>query len=113
MQFGLLTGKFNKQTRFNKNDHRHLRLEPGFLSILLDALEDFWHIADKYKVDKTIFALSFIINHAGVSTIIPGIKTPEQAEKNTKSTVIISENDMSMLHQLFDEKFNVLVNKMV
>jgi len=113
LQFGLLTGKFNKETRFNKNDHRYFRLEPKFLSDTLDAMEDVWHLVEKYKVDKTSFALSFILNHPGVSTVIPGIKTPQQAEKNTKPLITISEDDMILLHQLFDAKFNKLVDKMV
>jgi aryl-alcohol dehydrogenase-like predicted oxidoreductase len=113
LQFGLLSGKFNKETRFNKNDHRYFRLKPEFLSELLDALDDVWHLAEKYNVDKSTFALSFILNHSGVSTVIPGIKTPEQAEKNTKPITAISEDDMNLLHQLFENKFNALVDKMV
>ena len=113
LQFGLLTGKFNKQTRFNKNDHRHFRLPPEFLTRLLEAINEVWAIAEKYNVDKTTFDLSFIMNHTGVSTVIPGIKTPEQATKNTKPIVTISEDDMNLLHQLFDKKFNALVHKML
>jgi aryl-alcohol dehydrogenase-like predicted oxidoreductase len=113
LQFGLLTGKFNKGTRFNKNDHRYFRLGPEFLAILLDALDEVWQIQEKYNIDKTTFALSFILNHLGVSTVIPGIKTPEQAEKNTKPIIKISEEDMNLLHQLFEDKFNVLVEKMI
>lgn len=113
LQFGLLTGKFNKETRFNKNDHRYFRLEPKFLSDMLDAMEDVWYLVEKYKVDKTTFALSFILNHAGISTVIPGIKTPQQAEKNTKPLITIDEDDMNLLHQLFDAKFDKLIDKMV
>ena len=113
LQFGLLTGKFNKETTFNKNDHRHFRLPPEFLTRLLEAINAVWEIAAKYNVDKTTFALSFIMNHTEVSTVIPGIKTPEQAEKNTKSIVTISEDDMNSIHQLFDKKFNALVDKML
>jgi aryl-alcohol dehydrogenase-like predicted oxidoreductase len=113
LQFGLLTGKFNKETRFNKNDHRFFRLEPRFLANLLKALEDVWHLAEKYNVDKTTFALSYILNHKGVSIVIPGIKTPEQAEKNTKPIISISKEDMNFIHQLFEERFNGLVDKMV
>ena len=113
LQFGLLTGKFNKETTFNKNDHRHFRLPPEFLTRLLEAINEVWAIAEKYNVDKTTFALSFIMNHTGVSTVIPGIKTPEQAEKNTKPIVTISEDDMNFIHQLFDKKFNALVDKML
>lgn len=113
LQFGLLTGKFNKQTRFEKNDHRFFRLKPELLSELLDSLDDVWKISEKYKVDKTTFALSFIMNHSGVSTVIPGIKTPQQAEDNTKPLVKIENEDLTRLHKMFDERFNKLVDKMV
>lgn len=113
LQFGLLTGKFNKQTRFEKNDHRFFRLKPELLSELLDSLNDVWKISEKYKVDKTTFALSFIMNHSGVSTVIPGIKTPQQAEDNTKPLVKIENEDLTRLHKMFDERFNKLVDKMV
>ena len=113
LQFGLLTGKFKKGTRFDKNDHRHFRLPPQFLVELIDALDDVWRISEKYNVDKTTFALSFIMNHPGVSTIIPGIKTPEQAEKNTKSLIKIDEEDMNIIYKMFDQKFDKLVNRMV
>lgn len=113
LQFGLLTGKFTRKTKFNKNDHRHFRLPPEFLARLLEAIDDVWEVAVKYNVDKTTFALSFIMNHIGVSTVIPGIKTFEQAEKNTKPIITISEDDMNFIHQLFEDKFNLLVDKMV
>lgn len=112
LQFGLLTGKFTKETKFDKNDHRSFRLNPEFLSELLDALEDVWKISEKYKVDKVTFALSFIMNHKGVSTVIPGIKTPEQAIKNTHPLLEISQKDLDSIHQLFETKFDSLVDKM-
>jgi len=112
LQFGLLTGKFTKDTRFDKNDHRSFRLKPEFLTELLDALEDVWKISDKYNVDKVTFALSFIMNHKGVSTVIPGIKTPQQAIKNTQPLIKISEEDLNEIHRLFELKFDALVSKM-
>lgn len=112
LQFGLLTGKFTKETKFESNDHRSFRLKPELLSELISALEDLWKISEKYNVDKTTFALSFIVNHTGVSTVIPGIKTPEQAVKNTQPLIKISENDLNFLHELFNKKFDELVSKM-
>ncbi len=113
LQFGLLTGKFNKNTKFEKNDHRYFRLPPEFLAELIDTLESVWTLTDKYGISKTSLALSFILNHSGVSTVIPGIKTPEQAEMNTQQLVKIAEDDMKVLYQLFEKKFNSLVDKMV
>lgn len=112
LQFGLLTGKFTKRSRFNKNDHRFFRLKPEFLSELIDSLDDVWMLSEKYNVDKTTFALSFILNHPEVSTVIPGIRNPEQAEKNTREPIKINESDMQLIYKLFDEKFDSLVNKM-
>lgn len=113
LQFGLLTGKFNKNTMFGKNDHRYFRLPPEFLAELIDNLESVWALTDKYRISKTSLALSFILNHSGVSTVIPGIKTPEQAEMNTQQLIKINTQDMNFLHNLFEEKFNKLVDKMV
>ena len=113
LQFGLLTGKFSKDTKFEKNDHRSFRLKKEFLSELLDALEDVFKLSEKYNVDKTTFALSFIMNHKGVSTVIPGIKTPEQAIKNTQPLIKISEDDLNFLYELFNKKFDELVSKML
>ncbi|WP_337873002.1 aldo/keto reductase [Ignavibacterium sp.] len=112
LQFGLLTGKFTKETKFEPNDHRSFRLKPEFLSELIDALEDVSKISENYNVDKTSFALSFIMNHTGVSTVIPGIKTPDQAMKNTKPPIRISDDDLYFLHELFNKKFDELVSKM-
>lgn len=113
LQFGLLTGKFNKEKRFSKNDHRFFRLPPEFLSELLESLEDVWSLQKKYKISKTSFALSYILSIDGISTVIPGIKTPEQAELNTKDIVKIDDDDIISLHNLFETKFDKLVNKMV
>jgi aryl-alcohol dehydrogenase-like predicted oxidoreductase len=113
LHFGLLTGKFNKNTSFKENDHRNARLQPEFLSELLDELENVWPIDEKYKISKTSFALSFILNHTGISTVIPGIKTPEQAQMNTKDIIKIDEEDLDYLHKLFENKFDDLVKKMI
>lgn len=112
LQFGLLTGKFSKDTKFEKNDHRSFRLKPELLTELLDALENVFKLSEKYNVDKTTFALSFIMNNQGVSTVIPGIKTPEQAIKNTQPLIKISGDDLKFLHDLYNIKFDELVSKM-
>jgi aryl-alcohol dehydrogenase-like predicted oxidoreductase len=113
LQFGLLTGKFSKEKRFKKNDHRYFRLPPEFLTELLESLDDVWNIQEKYKISRTSFALSFVLSVDGISTVIPGIKTPEQAELNTNDIMKIDKEDMSIIHRLFESKFNMLVDKMV
>jgi len=81
--------------------------------LLLDALDEVWPLATKYKISKTSLALSFILNHRGISSVIPGIKSPEQSEMNIKDLISIDEEDLKLLHRLFEEKFDELVGKMV
>lgn len=101
LQFGLLTGKFSKKTKFDKNDHRKFRLPPEVLDLAIEKLDLVWKIAEKYNVSKTNFALSFILNHSEVSTVIPGIKTVKQAEENSQDIVKLSEDDLKLLHEYF------------
>lgn len=111
LQFGLLTGKFSKETRFDKNDHRSFRLTPDILELASDKLVLVWEIAENYRVSKTNFALSFIINHREVSTVIPGIKTVRQAEENSQDIIILSEDDLKLLHEYFKSDLIKLVEK--
>ena len=113
LQFGLLTGKFNKDTRFDKNDHRVFRLTPRILSDSLDALEDVWPFAEKYNISKTSLSLAFITAHKEVSTVIPGIKTAEQAVLNCEPvSVDLPEEFLESMHKLYETKMHRLVELM-
>jgi len=112
LQFGLLTGKFNKDTTFPDTDHRSFRLTPEILRQSLKDLEPVWSIAEKYPTSLASFALSFILSHHEVSTVIPGIKTPEQAIGNTKDIFSLSAEDLSVLYDLFENKFDKLLQVM-
>lgn len=112
LQFGLLTGKFDKSTRFAANDHRHFRLTPEILVSSLDALEEVWPLCEKYGLSKTELSMSFILSFAEVSTVIPGIKTPEQAEKNTRGIVQLDKEDRDFIVSLFELRFRAVLQQM-
>ena len=112
LQFGLLTGKFSKESRFDKNDHRAFRLVPELLFEAIDALENAWKIAEKQKHNKTSFSLSFITSYPGVSTVIPGIKTPEQAVANCTDIRNLEAGDMDELLKMYDTTFKKIVELM-
>ncbi|CAN5475153.1 aldo/keto reductase [soil metagenome] len=112
LQFGLLTGKFDKNTRFDKKDHRHFRLTPEVLEYSIDALEKVWLLTEKYGVSKTELSLSFLLSFDAVSTVIPGIKTPEQAKENTQGIVKLEKNDLDYLLSLYDKKFKIILERM-
>jgi len=109
LQFGLLTGKFTENTTFSSDDHRSFRLNPMLLKKSLSELKPFFELASKYKVEPYLFALSFVMNHKEISTVIPGIRTESQALLNTKDLIEIDADDMEMLHQLGRTNFKELV----
>lgn len=113
LQFGLLTGKFSRDTTFEKNDHRNFRLTPDILCRSLDVLEeDVWPLAEKYNIGKTSLSMSYILSYAQVSTVIPGIKTPAQAEANTMNIISLDKEDMKKLESVYDKKFSSIVSDM-
>lgn len=113
LQFGLLTGKFTRDTTFEKNDHRNFRLTPDILSRSLDVLEeDVWPLAEKYNIAKTSLSMSYILSYPQVSAVIPGIKTPAQAEANTTDIIRLEETDMKKLESVYNNKFSSIVSDM-
>ncbi len=112
LQFGLLSGKFTRETRFPADDHRSLRLKPEILSPALDGLEELWPVAEKYRVSRTTLSLSFAASFSGVSTVIPGIRTPEQAEADTGGIVKLSAADMRFIRDLYGRRLSAVVDLM-
>jgi aryl-alcohol dehydrogenase-like predicted oxidoreductase len=100
LQFGLLTGKFDKVAEFSANDHRKNRLTREVIDSSNKALEPVWHLCKKYNCSKTQLALSYILSYPGVSTIIAGIRTTEQAHLNTNGLFRLEDADMQLIEEL-------------
>ena len=113
LQFGLLTGKFNRNSIFEENDHRRFRLTPEMLDMQLDILEELWSNEIFQGVNKTALALSFILSVPGVSTVIPGIKTPEQASLNCRGIVNLTDDQMNLLYEKYNNHFSAMIDKFV
>ncbi len=111
LQFGLLTGKFNENTRFSSDDHRSFRLNPELLNLALQEIQPFFELTKKYKVDPGLFAISFVLDHKEISIAIPGIRTVEQAQLNSRDFIKIEEKDMEYLHNLYKERFENLLSE--
>ena len=101
LQFGLLTGKFRRDEHFTANDHRSFRLTPGILQRSIDLLEDHvWPVGDGEKLTPTQLAMSFILSYPEISTVIPGIRTPEQVQQNTSGLGQLQPGNCSALEAL-------------
>lgn len=105
LQFGLLTGKFDKAIHFTDNDHRKNRLTKEVIDATLKATSPVWELCEKYNCTKTELALSYILSYDEVSTIIPGIRTPEQVQLNTTGLFKLKEADRFLIEQLGTTEF--------
>ena len=97
LQFGLLTGKFTIETKFETTDHRHNRLTPEIIAASTNALEPVWTLCNKYNISKTQLALSYILSYKEVSTVIPGIRTKEHVAGNTNGIIQLDKEDMELI----------------
>jgi aryl-alcohol dehydrogenase-like predicted oxidoreductase len=81
--FGLLAGKFTRESRFGEDDHRRHTLSPEKLDEYLTAMEKLQPLYDRYS-DQTMaqVSLRFCTSHPACHLAIPGAKTPEQVEDN-------------------------------
>ena len=101
---GLLSGKFNKDTTFGENDHRHFNrngeaFDKGetFSGVPyekgLEAVEELKKLFNTEKLAP--YAIKWILMHDAVSTVIPGA---------SKSAQVISNVEASKLDDLTDEQ---------
>jgi aryl-alcohol dehydrogenase-like predicted oxidoreductase len=110
LQFGLLTGKFGPEAKFDESDHRSFRLTPEVIKATLRALAHLQQLADKYETSLTGLALSFAASHPQVATVIPGMRTPEQVAENTTSLVRLAPTDLEYCYDLYDEEYYKIVD---
>ncbi|MBZ0199363.1 MAG: aldo/keto reductase [Ignavibacteriaceae bacterium] len=87
--FGLLAGKFTRESRFGDNDHRRINLSTEKLDkylTQLEAINPFFETHKEYTMAQ--LALGFTISHPACSVAIPGGKTPEQVIENIAASDI-------------------------
>lgn len=101
LQFGLLSGKIRPDKVFSKTDHRSYRLSSELIKKVLNILEQkVQAMAENYGTSLSSLALSYVLSFPEVSTVIPGIRTPEQVQLNTQGLVKLSVADRDYLENL-------------
>ena len=100
LQFGLLTGKFDKDFSFDETDHRKKRLTKEVIDACAKALRPVWDLCKKYQCTRTQLALSYILSYPEVSTMIPGMRTPQQVTENTSGLFKLEQADMDLVGHL-------------
>jgi aryl-alcohol dehydrogenase-like predicted oxidoreductase len=118
---GLLTGKFNRHTHFSATDHRNFNrggesfdVGETFAGVdyntALDVVEELRPLVPK-GMTMAKMALRWILMNDGVSTVIPGAKTAEQARANAAAADLppLPDAIMARIAVLYREQVAPLV----
>ena len=113
---GLLAGKYTRQTTFSKGDHRTYNRDGQAFNVGETfaglPFEIGVELADEIKplvpegMTMAQMALRWILDHDGVTVIIPGATSPEQAADNAAVSSLprLSDELHRALAELYEEK---------
>lgn len=119
---GMLTGKFSRQSSFEKDDHRSFNrhgeaFDRGetFSGIDYDlSLEIVDRIRPLVPAGMTMaqFALKWILMNPAVTCAIPGAKNPKQVEENIKAADFspLPDSVMKKIKEIYDTNVRPLVH---
>ncbi|MGE5520518.1 MAG: aldo/keto reductase [Candidatus Dadabacteria bacterium] len=117
---GLLTGKFSESTQFQEKDHRNYNAEGQ----AFNAGETFSGIPFKEgvklssKIGKLLpdhrmaqWALRWILDHPGVTTVIPGATSVKQVQSNVAASELppLTTETQNRLRELYNTEIKPLI----
>ncbi|WP_343917363.1 aldo/keto reductase [Agrococcus citreus] len=118
---GLLSGKYDERTTFSEDDHRSYNREGKAFDIgetfagvpFETGLEAVRRLAPLVPEGATMaqFALRWIIDQPGVSTVIPGARNVEQTRGNAAAAALapLSSDALAGVEAIYDELIAPLV----
>jgi len=110
---GLLSGKFTKDTTFNRDDHRFFNRDGAafdkgetFSGVDYDlGLKAVDHLKSHFGRDIIApYALRYILDFDAVSTVIPGASKPSQIARNTEASAMapLSDADHEKVREIYE-----------
>jgi aryl-alcohol dehydrogenase-like predicted oxidoreductase len=105
---GVLTGKVNENTTFDKNDHRSVR-KREWISEALKKVENMKTISDKKGWDITELAIKFILSHEQISVILPTMVSIEEIERFSQISdgKYLDPQEMNQISEMYNNNFYV------
>jgi aryl-alcohol dehydrogenase-like predicted oxidoreductase len=102
MAQGLLTGKFAKDHKFQKGDHRarNRLFKPEHFQRVHQALDGLRPLAEKKNISLGQLALAWVISHAGACAIA-GARSSDQSVQNAAAAAVsLSEDDLAKMDEI-------------
>ncbi|RYE16645.1 MAG: aldo/keto reductase [Sphingobacteriaceae bacterium] len=112
---GLLTGKFNENTRFGEKDHRNFNADGEALNAgeTFSGIEFNQGIKLSQEIKNLLpdermaqWAIRWILDHPQVTTVIPGASKVSQVQSNVEASAMLplSAEIHQQLKKLYDEE---------
>jgi aryl-alcohol dehydrogenase-like predicted oxidoreductase len=115
---GLLTGKFNTDSKFSADDHRNFNRHGESFDVGetfsgvdfktgLEAVEELRNLLPE-GVSMSQFALRWILMFDAVTCAIPGGKRPEQVADNCRASdlPVLSDETMTAVREIYDRQIH-------
>jgi aryl-alcohol dehydrogenase-like predicted oxidoreductase len=119
---GLLSGKYSRTSTFSADDHRSYNRQGEAFDVGetfsgvdfdtgVDAAQEFAAIAPA-GASTAQAALRWVIQQPGVTTVIPGARSPDQARQNAAAAGMppLTEAELGAIEDLYDRRIRALVH---
>ncbi len=87
---GILTGKYDRNVKFDENDRRSRLTYPNFhgrrLQKSIDIVDQMRLIGEKYGKEPAAIAIRFILDYLKDSVVLTGVKTKQQVFSNSNAS---------------------------
>jgi aryl-alcohol dehydrogenase-like predicted oxidoreductase len=105
---GVLTGKVNENTVFDKNDHRSVR-KKEWIYEALKKVENMKTISNKKGWDITELAIKFILSHEQISIVLPTTISLEEIDKFSQISdgKYLDVDEMQQISEMYLNNFYV------
>lgn len=113
---GLLSGRYTKETTFAETDHRTFNRDGQAFDVGetfsgvdfatgVDAAARFTELARDAGLAPTTAALAWVVQQPGVTSVIPGARTAEQARSNAEAAAVgaLPQSFLDGVRELYDE----------
>jgi aryl-alcohol dehydrogenase-like predicted oxidoreductase len=105
---GLLTGKVNADTKFDKNDHRSFRKQ-DFIIEAMQKIENMRPLASSKGWSITELAIKFILSQKQISVILPTMVSIEEIELFTSLSDgrYLNSTEIAKMEEMYEKNFYV------
>lgn len=105
---GVLTGKVNEKTAFDKNDHRSNRKKEWIIEAM-QKIEKMKPIANARGWSISQLAIKFILSQKEISIVLPTVIDVEEIESFAEMAdgKYLSENEMAEITDLYNNNFYI------